>query len=77
MFVVTFDWETPTDTRSMRLNCILQDRFRDTLLDNIRWAQKRPWIWPNTEFSGVYLVVPNTIKWDIPEKILQNAVQMR
>ena len=46
MFVVTFDWETPTDTRPTRMNCILQDRFRDTPLD-------------------------------IPEKILQNAVQTR
>ena len=40
----------PNDKRSMRLNCILQDLFRDTPLDHIWRAQIRA---PNTVF-GVF-----------------------
>ena len=38
----------PIDTRFMRLNCILQDLFRDTPLDHIWHAQIRAQIRPNT-----------------------------
>ena len=33
--VITFDWKGPIDLRPARLNCILQDFFRDTPLDDI------------------------------------------
>ena len=70
----------------MRLNCILQDLFKDTPLDHICRAQIRA---PNTVFGvfgclwlyiaalGKYLSAPNMVKWGIPEKILQNAFQTR
>ena len=49
--VITFDWrEGPNDLRATRLNCILQDLFRDTPLDHIWGAQIRAQIcqiWPN------------------------------
>ena len=35
-------------------------------------------IWPNMAeyaFFGAYLAAPNMVKWGVPEKILQNAVQ--
>ena len=66
--------------KSTRLNCILQDLFRDTLLNHIQLIQIHA---PNTIFGvfgrylGVYLRAQNIVKWGIPEKTLQNAVQMR
>ena len=59
---------TQIDTSSTRLNCILQDLFRDAPLDHIWHAQIRAQIRPNT---------PNMVKWGVPEKILQNAIQTR
>ena len=40
----------PIDTRSMRLDCILQDLFRDTLLDHIWHSQLRT---PNIVFGCI------------------------
>ena len=34
-------------------------------------------IWPYLAYLGAYLGAPNMVKWGIPEKILQNAVQTR
>ena len=42
----------------------LQDLFRDTPLDHI---------WHG--ILGTYLGTQNIVKWGVPEKILQNAVQ--
>ena len=67
----------------MRLNCILQDLFRDTLLDHIWHAQISAQIWPNTAkyakygIWGAYLGTTNLVKLGIPEKILQNVSQTR
>ena len=49
-FVHNFWLEGPIDLRPTRLNCILQDLFRDTPLDHIWGAQIRAQIcqiWPN------------------------------
>ena len=32
-------------------------------------------IWPYLAYLGTYLGAQNMVKWGIPEKILQNAVQ--
>ena len=32
-------------------------------------------IWPYLAYLGTYLGTPNMVKWGVPEKILQNAVQ--
>ena len=64
----------PIDTMSMYLNCILQDLFRDTPLDQIWGAQIRTQI-PYFAYLGTYLSVPNMVKWIVPEKILQNALK--
>ena len=45
----------PIDTRSMCLNCILQDLFRDTPLDHIWRAQIRPKIQSNTSKGRRYI----------------------
>ena len=45
--VIIFDWWS-IDTKSMRLNCILHDLFRDTPLDHIWCAQIRTQIWPKS-----------------------------
>ena len=68
--------EGPIDTRSTRLNCILQDLFRDTPLGHSWRAQicaKNAYL----AYLGAYLSEPNMVKWGVPEKILQNAVQTR
>ena len=74
----------PIDTRSTRLNCILQDLSRDTPLDHIARAQICiqicifgifGHIWPYLAYLGAYLGAPNMVKWGVPEKILQKAVQ--
>ena len=44
----------PIDLESMRLNCILQDLFRDTPLDHVWYAQIRTQIWPNTAKYAKY-----------------------
>ena len=31
-------------------------------------------LWPCSAYSGAYLSAPNMVKWDVPKKILQNAV---
>ena len=68
----------PIDLESTRLNRILQDLSSDTLLEHI-YINMRPkyrtWcIWP---YLGAYLSAPNMVKWGVPEKVLQNAVQTR
>ena len=56
--------EGPIDTRSMRLNCILQDLFRDTPLDHIWCAQVRAHIQPNTVFGTWILCSFFAAWWD-------------
>ena len=34
-------------------------------------------IWPYLAYLGAYLGARNMVKWGVPEKILQNAVQTR
>ena len=64
----------PFDTRSMCLNCILHDLFRDTPLDHIWLAQICV---PHIVFGlhDVRIRRRNVVKLGITEKILQNAVQ--
>ena len=72
--VVTFDWRVLLTL----LKCILQDLFRKTPLDHIWRAQIRAKIMPNMAkyaYLGAYLGAPYMVKWGVPEKILQNAVQ--
>ena len=40
---------------------------------NTNWYQ----IKQHLAYLGTYLGVPNMVKWGVPEKILQNAVQTR
>ena len=62
---------TQIDTSSTRLNCILQDLFRDAPLDHIWHAQIRAQIRPNGKirlirFLGAYLGTPRMVKWGCP-----------
>ena len=66
----------PIDLRTTRLNFFLQDLFRDTPLDQIWRAQIRAQICQICIF-GAYFGAPSMVKWGVPEKILQNAVQTR
>ena len=68
------DIETPCSNRFQaigpkikptRLNCILQDLFRDTPLDHI-WRAQICQIWPNMHNLGAYLGAPNMVKWSVP-----------
>ena len=34
-------------------------------------------IWPYLAYLGAYLGAQNMVKWGVPEKILQNAVEAR
>ena len=44
----------------------------------IHIAQVDSWSWGLTwPYLGMHLGTPNMVKWGIPEKILQNAVQSR
>ena len=61
--VVTFD------LRSTRLNCILQDFFRDTLLDHI-FALKYVPKYAKYGIWDAFLGAIDMVKWGIPEKIL-------
>ena len=71
--------EGPIDLRPTRLNSILQDLFRDTVLDHIGPLKYVPKYakYGKICIFGAYLGAPNMVKWGVPEKILQNAVQTR
>ena len=54
-------------SRSPKVTLGNRNRFQD------RW--KILHIWPYLSYLGAYLSAPNMVKWGVPEKILQNAVQ--